>query len=157
MEDSGVAMKSICILFGEMGAGKNYWGQKWANWTGLDFVDGDDFAPPEMIEKVINFRPLTRDIVSKYLDILAEEIPNKADASKNGIVVAQALYRDADRQDLKLYLESLGYNVEFYWIKTPLIQNMLQLLKRPNGMKWVGYWLLNKPFFQKPTHAYKAI
>lgn len=157
MENSGVVMKKILILFGEMGAGKNYWGLQSAHNLGIEFFDGDDVATKEMKERVANFKPLSRNIISKYIDILAEEITVRAEASERGLVVAQALYSDDNRKDLKLYLECLGYDVSFVWIKTPFVQNLEQLLKRQQGWKWVAYWLFNKPFFQKPTHAHEVL
>lgn len=147
-------MKKVIIMFGEMGAGKNYHGTQLAKLTGYEFFDGDTVATPEMIARVAKFRPLTRDIVERYVEVLSNAIADKMEHCEN-LIVAQALYLDEDRKSLALFLTCLGYEVEFEWVRTTFWRNARQLLSRPNGWRWVLYWLINKPFFQKPTHEYE--
>jgi gluconate kinase len=141
--------KEIIFLFGEMGGGKNYWGEKIAKEKGYTFLDGDTLALPEMAEKVSQFKPLNRELIEKFVDNMAIEIIEKMDGI-DGLVVAQALYMGEDRAFLRLLLGGLGYKVRFVWVKTPFFQNMKQIFSRPKGFRWVLYWLMNKPFFQKP-------
>jgi gluconate kinase len=151
-------LKRIWILFGEMGTGKNYWGEKLAKAHKIDFFDGDLAVPPAMIEKVSKFQPLTREMVANYIHkILAPEIIKRARESKGGLVVSQALYNDLDRIRLAEYLEAEGFDVMLHWIKAPIFRNIKQLLTRENGYKWVVYYLINKPYFQKPSHSFWAI
>lgn len=146
----------ITILFGEMGGGKNYWGKLIAKQDNATFFDGDTVATPVMKERVSKFKPLNREIIKDYINILFAEIEVRADDYGN-LVVAQALYNDEDRKFLAEMLTGMGYNVQFYWIKTPFWRNLRQIWSRPNGFRWVLYWLMNKPFFEKPTHKYRFI
>lgn len=142
-------MSNINILFGEMGSGKNYWGEKLSAQTGALFFDGDTVATPKMIERVSKFKPLSLEIIDDYIkNHLIKAIRTKANYVD--LIVAQALYREAHRVYLMKELSLWGHSVKFTYVKTPFFQNMNQLLSRKNGAKWVYYWLLNKPFFQKP-------
>jgi hypothetical protein len=51
----------IIVLFGEMGGGKNYWGERIAAQKGYHFYDGDAAAPPIVVERVMQFKMLRRD------------------------------------------------------------------------------------------------
>jgi gluconate kinase len=149
-------MKEITILFGEMGGGKNYWGEIIANTMNVPFFDGDDVVTPEMLERVKGFKSLTREMIIRYVNGLANVIADKAEQS-NGLVVAQALYLDEDRLFLQKFLQCLGYRVRFIWIKTSFWRNLKQIYSRKSGLRWVFYWLMNKPFFQPPTHHYSVL
>lgn len=150
------SMKNIIILFGEMGSGKNYWGEQIARDMNYTFYDGDLAAPQEVIEKISRFKPLNRELVFHFVNQLCETIIEKAPAAK-GLVVGQALYFDEDRKYVAKMLGNLGYNVTFRWVRPPFWRNMKQIYSRPNGSKWVLYWLRNKRWFQKPTHEYILI
>lgn len=152
---------NIYIYFGEMGSGKTYQGKLAAAEDHVKFFDGDDVVPPEMAKLVSNFKPLTREIVHHYVTrILAPEIVLQAKCASlfiNDLVVAQALYTNEDRLYLKEYLELNGFDVSFLWVKPSFWRNLKQIYSRPHGLRWVLYWLLNKPFFQKPEHNYTRI
>lgn len=146
--------KKITILFGEMGTGKTHWGKIIAAEYFLPFFDGDDVVTKEMIERVSKFKPMTKEMIDDYVkNHLAPAILERA--SEHGLIVAQALYLNEHRLFLKTYLESRGCEVKFYWIRVPWLQNIEQLWFRPKGYRWIFYWLLNKPFFEKPTHQYE--
>ncbi len=155
-------MKEIKILFGEMGAGKNYWGEFLTKRINEDrnvnyvFLDGDTVATPEMLARVGKFKPLTREMIEDFINVLLMAIMDRAKPA-DGLVVAQALYFDEDRDFLEMLLSSLGYKVEFYWVKPPFWRNLVQLFSRKNGIRWIIYWLMNKPFFQKPTHKHQIM
>lgn len=144
-----------------MGAGKNYWGEALARGLGVEFFDGDTVIHPVMLGRVRNFKPITLDILADYIyDHLLPAIIKKANESKNlttALVVAQALYDDGIRRDLSTILKDYGFEVEYFWIKTSFWKNLKQIFSRPRGFRWVIYWLMNKPFFQKPTHNYYTI
>lgn len=147
--------KQVKIVFGEMGAGKNYWGVRLAKRFNLEFLDGDDIAAPEMMELVSRFKPIPRRMLAAFIhcDLTAAIVANTRQ-SKNGIVVSQALYLNEDRKILLAYLRAMDFDVSFYWAKTTTLHNIRQLLTRQHGINWVLYYLLNKPWFQKPTHEY---
>ena len=149
-------MKTVYILFGEMGCGKTYCGSRYAKEYGFQFFEGDSVIPSRMLERVSQFKPITRDMIEEYMDVLSEAIAKRMETCDH-LIVSQALYMDLDRKDLKVFLECLGYEVRMWWVKVPLWRNMQNLLTRTNGWKWVLYWLINKPFFQKPSHAHEVI
>ena len=149
-------MSEVIILFGEMGSGKNYWGSKIAKKKGYLFVDGDDFILPEMLDVVKRFRPIPEELLNAFVIRLSNEIAELAKSHK-GIVLAQALYFNKDRKFVARQLRKQGHTVKFKWVKVPAFRNMKQLFSRPLGTAWILYWLLNKPWFENPTHEYELI
>jgi gluconate kinase len=147
-------MKTVYILFGEMGCGKTYCGSRYAERHGFRFFDGDSVITPRMLDKVSRFKPISEDILEEYMDVLSNSIADQM-ISCDYLVVSQALYMNKDRESLKLFLESLGYRVRMWWVRVPLWRNVQNLLSRKDGWKWALYWLINKPFFQKPTHEHQ--
>lgn len=143
----------VVILFGEMGAGKNYHGSRIAAERKLSFLDGDTVMPPEMAERVKAFKPLSGPMLAEFIHHhLLMAIIDKARGTR-GVVVAQALYRRFNRSRLESQLGLMGYDPEFIHIKVPFMQNLRQLWSRPKGHLWVAYWLMNKPFFQHPEEG----
>lgn len=148
-------MSHIIILFGEMGAGKNFLGEKIAKRLGYQFIDGDVFATPEMVKRVSKFKLLNRTIVCKYvMELFFQILPL---AINNNLVIAQALYSDEDRVYLEKYLGNAGHKISFKWIKPNFWQHMKQLYSRPKGFLWVLYCLINKLFFERPKLHYSEI
>src|SRR5579885_382992 len=147
-------MKTVTIFFGEMGCGKTYCASRYAERHGFHFFEGDSVVTPRMLERVQKFKPLTRDIVEEYVDVLSNAIADQMNDCDN-LVVSQALYLNEDRVSIKLFLESMGYEVRMWWVKVPLWRNFQNLLTRTSPWKWVCYWLINKPFFQKPNHPHQ--
>ena len=145
-------MKEIVLLFGEMGGGKTYLGQKLAKAAGYKFVEGDMFVHLEMRQKVDNFRPIPTSDIRRLVDTLKYEIPYVMAASESGIVLTQALYNDAHRKELIEYWVSCGYSVSPFLVRPNFFRHVRQLWGRQKGLRWVLYWLLSKPFFQMPTH-----
>lgn len=144
----------ILILYGEMGSGKTYLGERVATLLHMTFLEGDDHIPPEMAERIKRFLPIRPNMIKTYL--LRHLVPNihalaralEVKVAGHGIVVAQALYVKNHRILVADALQYLGHEVEFQCIKTPFWRHMRQLWGRPNGARWVLYGLLNKPFFQ---------
>jgi gluconate kinase len=144
-------MKRIEIFFGEMGCGKSYNARRHAARTGAAFLEGDDLVSPEMAERVREFKLLERSMIEQLVHRLIEEIKLRA-ATVDHLVVAQALYIEEDRQLIDSELSIAGYEVTWNYVQTPPLRNARQLLTRPRGLRWVAYWLLNKPFFEVPLH-----
>ena len=146
-------MKTVYILFGEMGCGKTYVGSRYAEKHGFKFFEGDSVITPRMLERVSKFKAISEDILEEYMDVLADAIADQM-ADTDHLVVSQAFYRDEDRQSMITFLQCLGYQVRMWWVRVSFWQNVRNLLTRDNGWKWTLYWLINKPFFQKPTHEH---
>ena len=151
---------TIYILFGEMGVGKNYIGEKLAEHLDCYFFDGDEALPPALKEKVSNFKSLTLDEIEDFVrDDLIPEVEAMAGKAKpcgcgcgrdlgGDMVVGQALYR-ADHR--KIIAEYFGSRVEWIYIEPPsFFTHMKRLLSRRRGIRWMLLGLASKAFFQKP-------
>jgi len=146
----------LYVVFGEMGTGKNYVGEKLAKHLGCEFFDGDTVIPKEMLEKVTKFKSLTAADIDNYVYFhLIPEIGKRSNGKD--LVVAQALYRNAHRDTIEFFFGE--ENIKFVWL--PVSSNtthMKRLYGRNNGLKWMLYGLYNKFFFQKPeTFKVKVI
>lgn len=154
--------KTIFLLFGEMGCGKTHHGRKMAlNRTRAGyharFWDADEAATPDMIECICSFKPMNRDMIMAYVNILKTAIVRKAEETDSDLIVSQALYVDEHRQQLIDHLERLGYIVNPYWVRCSFLTNAKRLLSRGRGRGWLYYWLVNKPFFQRPKHFHIVV
>lgn len=144
----------IYILFGEMGVGKNYVGEKLAKKLNGCFWDGDDAIPEEMKKKVKNFKPLSDEMLTDYVQNLFIPMVQFQVGIPN-LVVSQALYKKKHR---KMVEEAISDDIKWIYIKPPSLRvHMSGLLTRPSGWKWMAYCLLSKPFFQKPVGVYTVV
>jgi gluconokinase len=80
----------IVVLMGVAGAGKTTVGRLLAAALGCEFVDADDFHPPENVAKMRAGRPLTDDDRWPWLACLNETLCERADA----VVACSALKED---------------------------------------------------------------
>jgi len=144
-------VKEVIILVGEMGCGKTYWGKEMARVMNADFFDGDDVLPPGMKDIVSKFRPLTKAMVDHYVHswLAPAIIDGRNKSCKVHLFVAQALYLKEHRDYLEKHLKENGIRVTYWYIYVPFWQNVKQLWSRPRGFRWILYWLMNKPYFQK--------
>jgi gluconokinase len=81
----------VILLMGVSGAGKTTIGQLLASELGWDFVDGDDYHPPENVEKMRNGIPLTDADRAPWLDTLRTLIADWIAAGKNTVLACSAL------------------------------------------------------------------
>lgn len=152
----------IWLLFGEMGVGKNYVGERLARHLGCPFFDGDDVIPDWMMWKIEKFRILSLGELDRYTSKhLIPAIYSRHELGKD-LVVAQALYR---RRHRRMILEGQGTlgsglvgRVVPVWLKPPsTITHAKRLLGREHGFSWLVYALVTKPFFQKPDKGTAVI
>jgi gluconate kinase len=141
------AMSHVTIFYGEMGSGKTYQGRREAERLGALFLEGDTYIPSNMLDRVKEFKPLGNALLNDYVFNHLTPAIVRAAATQD-IVVAQALYQRKHRRYIESKLASLG--ITTLWIKcsVPFLQNLAQLWARPQGLRWVAYWLFSKPFFQ---------
>lgn len=137
----------ITILYGEMGSGKNYQGERLARKLGAQFLDGDTLLPPDLQARVKAFKPLTPEMLDRYIG--EHVLPRLVATKDQDLVFAQALYLRGHRKIIQVWLDHHGIDCQFNLVSVPWRQNMRQLWGRPNGARWVLYWLMNKPFFQR--------
>jgi gluconate kinase len=139
---------TIYLLFGEMGTGKNYIGERLAEHLGCQFFDGDDWIPLHLQSKIDRCESLTLEEVSEYVDDdLIPQLKN-IQASTEMAVVAQALYRENDRYEIQ---DELGDQVVWIHVVPPSRwTHMWRLLSRKNGFRWALLGLMSKPYFEAP-------
>lgn len=146
-------MKHIEVFYGEMGSGKTFMAKEMLalNYAKADFFEGDDVVTEEMMEYVRKFLPIPKEILDNYIyhHFIPEIVLRAQNSKKDILYVAQALYRKEHRDFLKEYLTKQGFSVSMTEIKTSFIKNAKQLMSREHGARWVAYWLVNKPFFQR--------
>src|SRR5262245_24324292 len=94
------AHKGLYIVMGVSGSGKSAIGRPFAEALGLDFVEGDDYHPPDNVRKMSSGIPLTDEDRAGWLHVLAERIREATDAGAGMVVSCSALkrsYRDVLR------------------------------------------------------------
>ena len=85
------------ILMGVSGCGKTSVGQQLSQKLGWPFYDGDDFHPPENVEKMAAGNPLNDEDRAPWLAILHDLIKTHLDEGKSMLLGCSALkqkYRD---------------------------------------------------------------
>lgn len=86
----------VYILMGVSGAGKTLIGQKLSDKLDIPFYDGDNFHPPENVEKMKSGRPLNDEDRKPWLEMLAQKI-HSWNQDGDAILACSALkkrYRD---------------------------------------------------------------
>lgn len=92
-------MPVALVLMGVTGSGKTTIGRILSQRLGWPFLDGDDFHPPENVEKMAVGTPLTDDDRQPWLQRLAGEIGGRLDCGDSCLLACSAL-RVAYRQIL---------------------------------------------------------
>jgi len=155
----------IYLLFGEMGVGKNYVGERMARQLGCPFFDGDDAIPDRMMVKIERFKILSLGELDCYThDHLVPAIQAQAFWEKD-VVVAQALYRRRHRREIVKAIEhdwplydAARNKVVPVWMRPPsILTHAKRLLSREHGLHWLAYALVTKPFFQRPERGTAVI
>lgn len=89
--------RGIFIVMGVSGCGKTTIGAALARALGVEFVEGDDYHPPENVRRMAAGIPLTDDDRAGWLRALADHIRDARDAGTGLVVSCSALkrsYRD---------------------------------------------------------------
>jgi len=148
-------IQRIVVFFGEMGSGKSWCAERWARGHGFCFFEGDSVVTRELLDRSGRFKPIPRGVIREFVDVLSKAVVEHAlGCESDTLVVSQALYLNEDRLAFGRYLEEHGFMVEWKWVRAPFTRHVRNLLTRPKRWRWVGYMLMNKPFFQAPTHPH---
>ncbi|MFB6278929.1 MAG: gluconokinase [Salinibacter sp.] len=99
---TGKNQTPVLILMGVSGAGKTTVGRRLADALDWDFVDGDDFHPPENVEKMNRGEPLTDEDRGPWLRSIRDFIHERLSGDTPTIIACSALkaaYREVLLQD----------------------------------------------------------
>jgi gluconokinase len=81
----------MVIVMGVSGAGKSTVGEALATHLGWDFLDADEFHPPENVAKMASGIPLVDADRWPWLDILNSELRTREAAGGNAVLACSAL------------------------------------------------------------------
>ena len=138
----------VTICFGQMGCGKNHYGQQLAKRLNQPFVDGDDALPELWRHRTLFTQPDMLLFITTFLrQLIDEKLKDYPD-----FVLAQALYNEQYRLFLKKY-----YDCKFVYVKSSLVDNWINLGNREKKWQWRASWLICKPWFQEPQLEHDVI
>lgn len=92
--------RNLYVVMGITGSGKSTVGATLAHALGVDFIEGDDYHPPENVRRMASGTPLTDDDRAGWLKALATRIREAKDAGTGLVLTCSALkrsYRDVLR------------------------------------------------------------
>ena len=92
--------RNLYVVMGITGSGKSTVGAMLAQKLGLDFVEGDDYHPPENVRRMAAGIPLTDADRADWLRALAARL-READESGDGVVVTCSALKRSYRDVLR--------------------------------------------------------
>lgn len=161
----------IIILMGVMGSGKTRIGKRLAVMSGWPFYDGDDFHPPQNIEKMRAGLALTDADRLPWLLRLKTGIDNILKSGRSGIFACSALkqaYRDllgVDQKqvvtvflkgDCKLIKQRLSGRKHAY-MPDDLLKSQFETLENPHGGLQVDIALTPEEIVKKIMTFFKIV
>ena len=137
----------VLVLIGPMGCGKTTIGKLLSQKLGWPFYDGDDFHPPQNVDKMRQGIPLDDKDRMPWLKTLRSEIKTWLDSGQCALLACSALkqqYRDIldidQKQVISVYLkgsyellqERIGARQHPYMNKQ-LLQSQIEAMQAPDG------------------------
>lgn len=102
------------VVMGVSGAGKSVVGAGLARALGVPFVEGDEYHPPENVQRMAAGIPLTDADRAAWLSSLAEQL-EAADCAGHGVVISCSALKKAYRDRLR----ANGRDVQFIFLHGP--------------------------------------
>jgi gluconokinase len=81
----------IVVVMGVSGSGKSTVGEALAQSLGCEFLDADDFHPPENVAKMASGTPLTDDDRWPWLERLHQELLSRESSGRSAVLACSAL------------------------------------------------------------------
>jgi len=106
--------RNLYVVMGITGSGKSTVGATLAHALGVDFVEGDDYHPPENVRRMASGIPLTDDDRAGWLRALATRVREANEANLGLVLTCSALkrsYRDV--------LRTAAPDLRFVFLKGP--------------------------------------
>jgi len=136
----------LYVMMGVSGSGKSLIGAQFARALGVEFVEGDDFHPPENVKRMTAGIPLTDDDRRAWLTAIAARL-HQARRAETGLVVScsalKRAYRDLLRSagdaevhfvylagDRALIAERLAHR-RGHFMPSSLLDSQLAILEAP--------------------------
>ena len=104
--------RNLYVVMGITGSGKSAVGARLAQTLGLDFVEGDDYHPPENVRRMAAGIPLTDDDRADWLRALAARLREANESGAGVVITCSALKRSY--RDL---LRTAAPDVQFVYLK----------------------------------------
>jgi gluconokinase len=138
----------ICIIMGVAGSGKSTIGTLLSRQTGWQFYDGDDFQPPENVQKMSLGIPLTDGDRQSWLLALRALIDEKI-ANKSNVIIACSALKASYRELLQ------GKNRDIAWIYLKGDRELLtkRLQQRQNHFMKAEMLASQLGVFEEPNNA----
>ena len=139
--------RNVYVIMGVTGSGKSTVGAMLARRLGVDFVEGDDYHPPENVRRMASGIALTDEDRAGWLRALAARIRHAKDAGSGMVLTCSALkraYRDvfrlADPEVRFVFLKGtvslIGERIaerRGHFMPASLLQSQLAILEEPHG------------------------
>lgn len=157
----------ICMVMGVSGSGKSTIGQLLSQKTGLPFYEGDDFHPPENLDKMSRGIPLTDEDRQSWLRSLRVII----EQHQNAIIVCSSLkksyrkYLQGDRCDLYwIYLKGSYQQIlermqarQGHFMKAEMLRSQFETLEEPQNAIVIEISLLPEEIVEEILHSLDQI
>lgn len=135
------------ILMGVSGSGKSTVGKRVADVLGIEFLEGDDFHPPENVARMSAGQALTDADRAPWIDALAEAV--RARGGADVIIACSALSRFV-RERLR---RRIGHALQFIYLSADPKVIQRRLAQRPRHFMKPGMLPSQCAALEPPEHA----
>ena len=149
---SAVPLPLKLLLFGQIGAGKSYLGQRLARDFGLTFYEGDHDITPAMRTAIATRAPFTPAMRLEFADLIAHRIATLA-AGPPSFCIAQALFKNIERHHIRSHFP----NLTFVWVRASSEVIADRLRHRPGHVADLAYAEFANPYFEPPDFPHCVI
>ena len=140
------------FLFGQIGVGKSYLGQRLAGDYGFTFCEGDHDITPAMRTAIAARTPFTPAMRREFADLLAHRIATLATGTP-GFCIAQAFFKNSERHHVRAEFPDLT----FVWVRADPHVIAERLRQRTKHVADLAYAEFANPHFAPPDFPHRVI